>query len=642
MINKSKAASLLVALFAATALAACGGNGSSSAAASSSKAASSTATSSSTAKSSSAASSSSSTAASSSSAAQSSSSTTSSSAPAVDIPTKADNFTFYFHFKASDTVKSLETWTSPYIDGVFNSWNAHPGVEMKALTGTDIYYAFVEKTAVNWATNANDLGYQLCLGYNSTSGVGESMQGVAGYTYKSDFSTLFSGTSHPVWATKGAAVPTSDLIDLRAYEFGDDSHVWTGEGNDYMTFKAQPVKPVVLSDYKIAVDLSAITAAAPSYITGYMVKGSYDGWAGSTLLEKGTGEYASKYIIKCGDVIANAQIQFCVAPVTLALSEVNDSYIFKDATFDYNDSTVTDPKDVGTFILNDDKSNGNAALTPLSADGNGATASWGKFKLQTGYTWPLAPVAMTSDVTITVSNSGTGALATGAKLYFAGNIGENQWGAAVGKDACAFTVSGDKLVYTISKSLLYVNVEVQFGLITNSNWVGKLVMADKNGALTNCAFKPAANRTYIDISADFAKIGVEDQAGTFSYHGDYLDAGKTITIDFVNSGTAALASGVTPCIPGEFDSWNNQTEMTLVTADVKWTYSFVTTAKQVELGTGLGFKITTKGAWDGALAGDGGANLALVITDATKLTATVTGDYSLLGAAGGVATVVVA
>ena len=234
MINKSKAASLLVALFAATALAACGGNGSSSAAASSSKAASSTATSSSTAKSSSAASSSSSTAASSSSAAQSSSSTTSSSAPAVDIPTKADNFTFYFHFKASDTVKSLETWTSPYIDGVFNSWNAHPGVEMKALTGTDIYYAFVEKTAVNWATNANDLGYQLCLGYNSTSGVGESMQGVAGYTYKSDFSTLFSGTSHPVWATKGAAVPTSDLIDLRAYEFGDDSHVWTGEGNDYM------------------------------------------------------------------------------------------------------------------------------------------------------------------------------------------------------------------------------------------------------------------------------------------------------------------------------------------------------------------------------------------------------------------------
>ena len=40
-----------------------------------------------------------------------------------------------------------------------------------------------------------------------------------------------------------------------------------------MTFKAQPVKPVVLSDYKIAVDLSAITAAAPSYITGYMRAG---------------------------------------------------------------------------------------------------------------------------------------------------------------------------------------------------------------------------------------------------------------------------------------------------------------------------------------------------------------------------------
>jgi hypothetical protein len=548
------------------------------------------------------------------------------SVPGVDIPTRADNFTFYFHFKASDTVKSLEKWTSPYIDGVFNSWNAHPGVEMTALAGSDVYYCYVPKADVSWEKNANDLGYQLCLGYNATSGVGASMQGVAGYTYKSDFSTNFSGVSHPVWATKGAAVPDTDLIDLRAYTYSKDQHVWDGAGDDFMTFKAQPVEPVVLKNYQIAVDLTAVKAAAPTHVTDYMVKGSYDGWAKSKSLVAGTGDYLGKYIIDCGDVIAGAQIQFCVAPVTLAITEVTDAYIFTTATF--GDS------DVGTF----DTASKNAALTPLKLDGDNHVASWGAYTVPEGYVWPIAPVAMTEDVTITLSNSGKGALATGTTIYVAGSW--NGWSADA---ANAMTANTDGTYsYVIPAAKMFVNVELQFGIITNSDWKGKLVAADTTdpAKLVNFAFRPAEHMLLLDVAGDFALLGVTDAAGTLNYHGAYIPAGTVITIDFVNSGTGALATGVVPCIPGAFDSWNNATAMTANGA--KWSYTITATAKQLQFFASYEFKITPTGTWDGAIAGAAGANLSFAIADIAKLTVTVSGDYALLGAAGGVGTVTVA
>ena len=543
--------------------------------------------------------------------------------PSVDIPTKADNFTFYFHFKASDKVKSLEKWTSPFIDGVFNGWDAHPGVEMTALTGTDIYYAFVEKTAVNWEKNANDLGYQLCLGYNDASGVGDSMKGIAGYTYKNDFALNFSGVSHPVWATKGAAVPEKDVIDLRAYTYGDDQHVWTGNGDDFMSFAAQPVEPVILKNYKITVDLSEVKKSAPDYISGYMVKGSYDSWAKSTLMTAGTGTSADIYTIDCGDVIAGAQIEFCVAPVTLAITEVQDAYVFKDGT--------------GTFVAGT-SGNGNASLTPLKLDGNDHTEAWGKFALQTGYVWPIAPVAMTEDVTITLSNSGTGALAAGTTIYVAGSW--NGWSADA---ANAMTANADGTYsYVIPAAKMYVNVELQFGVITNSNWTGKLVAADATDPtkLVNFAFRPAEHMLLLDLAGDFALLGVTDSAGTLSYHGAYIPEATVITIDFVNSGTGALATGVAPCIPGAFDGWDNATAMTA--NGTKWSYTITAKAKQFQFFASYEFKITPTGTWDGAIAGADGANLSFSISDITKLTVTVSADYALLGAAGGVGTVTVA
>jgi hypothetical protein len=74
----------------------------------------------------------------------------------------------------------------------------------------------------------------------------------------------------------------------------------------------------------------------------------------------------------------------------------------------------------------------------------------------------------------------------------------------------------------------------------------------------------------------------------------------------------------------------------------KWSYTITAKAKQFQFFASYEFKITPTGTWDGAIAGADGANLSFSISDITKLTVTVSADYALLGAAGGVGTVTVA
>jgi hypothetical protein len=616
MINKRRLTSLVLGVLAATALAACGGKGGTSSAATSSK-----------------------TAASSSAPAVSSSTpVASSSTPSLDIPTQADNYTFYFHFKArEDGVKSLSTWTSPYIDGVFNGWNAHPGIEMKALAGTDVYYAFVKKADAKWDTNKDDLGYQLCLGYNASSGVGESMQGIAGYTYKSDFSTLFSGVSHPVWATKGAAVPTSDLIDLRAYAYGDDQHVWTGDGDDFMSFKSQPVEPVVLKKYQIAIDLTAVEAAAPaaSQITGYMVKGSYDGWAKSQTISKATtGTYAGKYIIPCGDVIAGAQIQFCVAPVTLAIHEVKDEYIFKDATF--NSET-----DAGTFIKNEDGTNGNAALTPLKNEGDNATSSWGALKPQTGYVWPTAPVAMTDDITVTFTNSNAdGAVmpTSVTSVRFVGDV--TNWTPTDTANEMTKSADGKSYTFTINhldgegKQRLYIDVIYGFKIVANGDWAGAVCGSAKDD--TNMTFQAGAKKIHLDVSSDWSKFGTTKADGTVNYYGDVING---VTITLKNSGTAAMAAGVTSVgLVGTLTNWDQTSTANDMTKAADGSYTFALPDNTMFGGTKYELKIVFNHTWTNAI-GSGTGNMSFTAVKGQPVV-TISADFALcfVGACDGVVT----
>jgi hypothetical protein len=619
MINKSKAASLLVALFAATALAACGGNGSSSAAASSSKAASSTATSSSTAKSSSAAASSSSAAASSSAASSSSAVVSSSSSNVPAVPVVEGKVTFYFHFKASEKVASLPEYVSPYMDGVINGWNQHPGdstkadpVEFQLLTGTtDVYYGQI---AVNWADISADAGYQLTLGYNAKAKVGNSMMGVD-YTMKSDYCNTFSGLSHPVFAE-----PKDGIVDLM------------GDGVDYQTFSACPVAPVVLKNYTLTFDTSTLTDI-PTHVTGFMIKGSFNNWTSVAMTQDATTK--TLYSIVLGDLIASAQVQFCVAPVTLAIHDVQDAYLLTGTgTHLADEMDTTDTTKI--------KKPGNLTYTPLKIDGDNAKQSWGKLTTYTGYTWPTAPVAMTNDVTITLTNSGTGTVASDATLYIAGNFLAKTWGDAVGVATCAMTKSTDGKTYTfvIDKQYLYQGVDYAFDVITNSNWKGKLAMTKGDG-LADFAFQAKKNYSACDITGDFAKIGVEDSGGTIDYHGNFVNG---IVITLTNSGTGTLKEGAVLAVAGGWNGWSyvEANYMTKSTDGTKWTYTFADGV--VNANETYEFGIITNSNWSGKL-------VMTDPTDATKLTnlaftavagkthVNVAGDFAKIGVTDSAATI---
>jgi hypothetical protein len=123
-------------------------------------------------------------------------------------------------------------------------------------------------------------------------------------------------------------------------------------------------------------------------------------------------------------------------------------------------------------------------------------------------------------IIITLTNSGTAAVTGDPEptLYVAGNFLAKTWGDAVGVAACAFTKGTDgSYTFNIPDNILNVGQECQFGIITNSNWTGKLVMADSTGALTNITFTAVAEKKHLNISADFAKIGVKDSAGVVEY-----------------------------------------------------------------------------------------------------------------------------
>jgi hypothetical protein len=598
MINKRRITSLILGVLATTALAACGGQTKSSTPAASSTTPVSSAPASSTP-------------------------TPVSSTPAsstASIPVVEGKVTFYFHFKATDAVASLPTYVSPYLDGVMNGWTEHPSdpatandpVEMKLLAGTDIYYGSI---AVDWAKISADAGYQITLGYNASSGVSLAKQGVD-YTHKSDYCATFSGLSHPVFSE-----PKNSLVDLMG-----------GEGVDYQTFTTIPPEPVILHHYSLALDPSELTdAPTDNWFKGYMIKGSFNSWT-SVALAKGTGDYANDYVIDLGDVIATAKIEFCVAPVTTAIHEVKDDYLLTGTgthladTVDANDATkITKP--------------GNLTITPLKLDKDNHTQVWGKLQTYTGYKWPTAPVAMTDDITVTFTNSGTDAMpSTVTSVRLVGEV--TNWTPSDTANEMTKSADGKSYTFTISHlksdgtQLLYVDVIYNFKIVANGDWAG--AVCGDAATDSNMTFQAGAKKIHLDVSSDWSKFGVTKANGTVNYYGDGING---VVVTLKNSGTAGLASTVTSLsLVGELTSWDNTAtanDMTKVDAN---TYTFAIPDGKVYAGTTYGLKVIANHAWanDVATASDGNLSYTAVKGQAKV---TITADFSTIGSAITVGTV---
>lgn len=157
---------------------------------------------------------------------------------------------------------------------------------------------------------------------------------------------------------------------------------------------------------------------------------------------------------------------------------------------------------------------GNIAIKLTSAMSMPVTVSFDFAKL--GVEKTLATVQygnpMTKDIKINVSSdSAEHVLAEGANLYVAGSW--NGWGDAVTTEAGKMVKEGDKYVYTIPANTMNIGTSLQFGVITNSAWAGKLSAAGGS----NFSFTIEGDKTNVNIVGDLSKCGVKDSVGTLEY-----------------------------------------------------------------------------------------------------------------------------
>ena len=540
---------------------------------------------------------------------------TTSSAPDVmpSVP-KTEGSTTFFIEVAEDSIE-LPSYCSYFLTGCMTGWKekkADGALELINLEGTNIYY--VEVAGYDDAANEADRGYQITMGYNESSNLGDSKVGI-NWSYKAKSNSSYPGLDHPTFDA-----PVDGVVHITA-KYNDGSIDEAG-----WKWEAALPEPVIVNNYTVQFELSAALSAqitawneekGESGVTGLSVKGGFNDWAWEKLTKVDDTHY--KFTVE--SIIAGVSYEMCVAPHTAAGTE--DAYNLTGTGAKADDTTDED----GTYHL------GNLYMTPLALDGDDYTKNWGvlsapaKANGTKGDAYAL-PVAQKLDekIVITVSDKegGTG-LADGLNLYVAGDW--NGWNNAEANKMAYDSVS-KKYSYTMPIDC-YVGVKHEFGVIATSDWKGKLVMAgEEEGSLVNFAIIPEANKYMYDIVGDLSKVGTTDSAGTVSYHGAYVN-GIIITVTDKEGGTG-LGAGKSLYIAGSWNGWSNAeaNKMAYDSNSKEYTYTIADGIAQV--GAELQFGVISNANWAGKLSAEGGSNFSFS-PELGKLHVNIVGDLAKNG-----------
>lgn len=117
-------------------------------------------------------------------------------APA-DLPTEDGKVTYYATIK--DGIANQGEFVSIYVTGGAFGWATGLGaLELQKLGDTNVYYGISEAIPDPASDDVQKFDYQMVLGYNGKSGLGESEQGLQWVdSYKSDVSAAPGGLSNP-------------------------------------------------------------------------------------------------------------------------------------------------------------------------------------------------------------------------------------------------------------------------------------------------------------------------------------------------------------------------------------------------------------------------------------------------------------
>ena len=535
----------------------------------------------------------------------------------VTVPTEADKTTFYI--EVSPESVALPTWCSYFLTGCMNGWAMTPNngaIELQQLSDTNIYYAIVAD--YDDEANAADRGYQVTMGYNADSGLGDEKQGID-WSYKGKSNASFSGLDHPTFDA-----PVNGVVHITA-KWSDD----TVDADGFEWDEALP-EPVVIHNYTVKFALgddvvAAVTAwnaeKGDSGVTGYAVKGAHNGWTW-TAMDKVDNTH---YSFTVDSIICGVKYEMCVAPMTAAGVD-GDAYSLTGDGVKNDDVTDED----GTYHI------GNFSFSPLSLDLDDYVWDWGTLHLPTKvngakegtYALPTA-TKLAHSVTVRVFDieGGTG-LAEGLSLYIAGKF--SGWGEAVGNDDYKLVLEGDAYVYTFTMDL-YVGVAIEFGIISNKDWAGKL--SAEGGA--NFKLVPELNKTKFDIVGDLSKNGVEDSVGTVNYHGDYVN-GIVITVSDIEGGTG-LGEGKHLYVAGSWNGWGPGENDANIMTENEGVYTYTIADNTATIGAKLEFGIISNKDWAGKLSAEGGNNFSFTV-EAGKLHVNIVGDLAKNGVENSVGT----
>ncbi|MBP5216424.1 MAG: PT domain-containing protein [Bacilli bacterium] len=536
--------------------------------------------------------------------------------PTADVPTEAGKTTFYIEV-ASDSI-ALPTWCSYFLTGCMNGWATTPSggvIELQNLANTNIYYAIV--AGYDDEANAADRGYQVTMGYNASSQLGDASQGI-NWSYKGKSNASFSGLDHPTFDA-----PVDGIVHITAK--------WSDDTVDEAGFKwdAALPEPVTVDNYtvKFTVDPTLKTLVdawnsekGASGVTGYAVKGTHNDWSWKALKAEEDGSYT----FTVDKIICGVTYEMCVAPLTAAGVD-GDAYNLTGTGVKAADTTDED----GTYHI------GNFSFTPLALDGDDYVATWGALKapekasgeIDTAYALPSA-TKLDHTITIRVYDieNGTG-LGEGKHLYVAGSW--NGWGLG-DNDANIMTENEGVYSYEITADI-YVGVALEFGIISNSTWAGKL--SAEGGA--NFKIIPEVNKTKFDIVGDLSKNGVEDSVGTYDYHGDFVN-GIVITVSDIEGGTG-LGEGKHLYVAGSWNGWGLGDNDANIMTENEGVYTYTIADNTATIGAKLEFGIISNSSWAGKLSAEGGANFSFTV-EAGKLHVNIVGDLAKNGVENSVGT----
>lgn len=372
-----------------------------------------------------------------------------------DVPTEEGKVTFYF--TAGESSLALESYESFYLTGGWLSFaTGKDALEFKQIEGKEVYYVIADAPDTS-LSQGNE--YQILRGYNSTSNMPDSKQGLQWVdSYKSDEELEFEALKNPSFTY----VAGDKTIDLGTHTFS--------------TKVSKPSDP--LKNYALKFTFKT---AVPDWGVP-MIFGSFNGWV--TPGDGNTDEVNTARINAAKLTTTDAERKVW----TYALGDVYaNSYEYK-LLVEYTSSTTS----ISWNAVEGNEQN--LTFNVMQADGDNYVLDMGEVNMD--FETKLPDPSKTATIKFVFKNSGTAGLAEGVEPGIAGNFTNWKY-TAMTKDSDVWSLTLTVTIGAFECGIVNMNDGT-------SGWTGAIVGEDGN---SNLKFTTTIETKTVTFEGDYSKLG---------------------------------------------------------------------------------------------------------------------------------------